>query len=122
MTDADRQELADLERQGWDALSADGAAGPFYDDLLDDEVLFLLPGGMVMDDRSAVVEAMSGAPWASFELDDVRVVPLGDDAAVVGYGALARREGADPYSALMSSTYVRRAGRWRLAVHQQTPR
>ena len=38
------------------------------------------------------------------------------------YGVVAQRDGAEEYSALIASTYVRRDEGWRLAVHQQTPR
>jgi hypothetical protein len=39
----------------------------------------------------------------------------------VTYRASATRAGEPPYRALMSSVYVRVDGRWRLALHQQTP-
>ncbi len=88
----DVDELTDLERPGWEALSTEGAAGPFYDEVLVDEPLMLLPGGMVLDDRQVIVDSMSGAPWESYDLEEpLRVVPLGKDAAVVGYGATATR-------------------------------
>ncbi len=120
MTDAD--ELIALEIDGWRALSTGGAAATaFYDRVLDDAVVMLLPGGMRLADRDAILQSMSGAPWTTFELDDPQVVALGDDGAVVVYGVDAVRDGA-PYSALVSSAYVRRDGAWRLASHQQTPR
>jgi hypothetical protein len=65
---------------------------------------------------------MGGAPWASYRLEEPQVHALGENAAVVTYGVVAQREGSPPYSALISSTYVRRDARWRLAFHQQTPR
>ena len=80
------------------------------------------PAGWSCATGRQIVDSMSGAAWSSFELEDLEVRALGDDAATVTYGAVAEREGADPYSALMASTYVRRDDRWRLAVHQQTPR
>ena len=114
-------ELLDLEREGWDALSTDGeAASAFYDRVLAEDVLMLLPGGMVIDDRDTVVESMKGAAWESYDLDDEHVVPLGEDSAVIGYRATAVRDG-EPYTALFNSTYVREGGDWKLAVHQQTP-
>ncbi len=115
-------ELADLERRGWEALCTAGAGGPFYEEVLDEEPVMLLPGGMLVTDRAAIVEAMSGPPWSSFSLEDVAVHLLGDDVAVVTYGVVAQRGEEPPYSALMASTYVRRPAGWRLAVHQQTPR
>ncbi len=114
-------ELIELEQRGWRALSTEGEAAGFYDEVLDDEPLMLLPGGMVLDDRAQIVASMGGAPWDAYDLEELRVVELGDDAAVVAYGATARR-GETDVSSLFNSTYVRRAGGWRLAVHQQTPR
>ncbi len=114
------EELLALERAGWDALSTAGAAGPFYDDVLAAQVLMLLPGGMVIEDRAAVVDSMGGAPWDGYELSDERVLPLSDDSAVVAYRATARR-GDHTYRGLFASTYARQDGAWKLVVHQQTP-
>ncbi len=117
-----RDELIDLESEGWHALSAGGAAAAeFYGRVLDDTVVMLLPGGMRLDDRDAILESMSGAPWTSFALEDPQVLALGADSAVVAYGVVAVRDGAE-YSALVSSAYARRDGGWRLVFHQQTPR
>lgn len=82
----------------------------------------LLPGGMVIDDRVQVIDAMRGGPWASFELSDERVLDLGPSSAVVAYRATARR-GVDEYAALFTSTYVCEGDGdgWQLALHQQTP-
>jgi Domain of unknown function (DUF4440) len=114
-------DVLDLERAGWEALSTPGAAGPFYERVLDDTVVFLLPGGLHMYDRVAVVDAMTGATWDWYRIDDAHVRPLGDDVAVVHYRAAAQRGEAPVFEALMASTYVRRPDGWRLAVHQQTP-
>jgi hypothetical protein len=76
-------DLLRLERAGWRALSTGGdAAGRFYGGVLAGEVLMLLPGGLVIDDRRQFVDAMSGAPWDAFELAEERVVELGDAVAV----------------------------------------
>jgi hypothetical protein len=116
-------EIIDLERRGWEALATDGqAATAFYEEVLDDDPVVLLPGGMVVKDRAAIVDSMSGAAWSRYDLEDLDARALGDGAATVTYGVVAEREGADPYSALIASTYVRRDGAWRLALHQQTPR
>ena len=110
-----------LERSGWDALATDGdAARSYYGEVLADEVVFLLPGGMVIDDRRTAVESMGGAPWTSYELVDERLLDLGSGCAMVTYRAEAVRAG-EPYRALVASTYVREADGWKLKVHQQTP-
>lgn len=114
-------ELIQIEHAAWDALSTSGeAATVFYEEFLAKDVLMLLPGGLVIDDRAQVIASMQGPPWESFEIAEERVLPLGDDTAVVAYRGIARRDGND-YNALFNSTYVREAGAWRLALHQQTP-
>ena len=114
-------ELTTLENEGWKALSSSGeAAAEFYGRVLDDEVVMLLPAGMKIDDRSKAIEMMSGQPWDWYRIEDSRVVSLTDDVATVLYTAAAQRGDADVYSAQMASTYVRRDGGWRLAIHVQT--
>jgi hypothetical protein len=115
------EELIELEEQGWRALSSTGEqAAELYEQVLDDPVLFLLPGGLVLDDRAAIVRAVSGQPWSSYELRDAQVLRPTPDIGIVGYRVAARR-GDAAYEALMSSTYVRRETGWKLAFHQQTP-
>ena len=59
-------------------------------------------------------------PWRGFALSDVRVVVDGD-VALIAYRAEAEREPGTSYTATMTSVYVRRAGGWRLLLHQQSP-
>lgn len=114
------QALIDLEHDGWKALSSGpDDARTFYDKVLSDDVLMLLPGGVVIDDRDEALRSMQGAPWTSFALSDERVLQLDAGAAVVAYRARATRDETS-YEALVNSTYVSRDGRWRLVVHQQT--
>jgi len=82
--------------------------------------LMVFPGFVL--DKAESIRAISGAPpWLSFELDDVRVIGATPEGATVVYHATAQRERGAPYRALMASVYVRREGRWRLVLHQQTP-
>lgn len=112
-------DLVALEREGWQAL-AEGRGGAYYRDNLADDALMAFSFGVL--GRGAAIEAMEQAPpWATFELVDPRVVELTDGSGVVVYRANAQRAGEEPYSAVISSTFVRRDGRWLLAFHQQTP-
>ncbi len=117
-------ELIELEEEGWRALSAgDGAAARFYGQVLDDNPVMVLPGGAVLDDRELIIRSMSGKPWSSYRLDEgivARMVTA--ESGIVVYGVTAIRAGSPPYSALMSSVYVRRPAGWKLVLHQQTPR
>jgi hypothetical protein len=113
-------DVLELERRGWKALSTPGAAGGFYGRVLADDVRFLLPGGVLVDDRQAIVESMAGPPWSSYELSSERVHHLGDGSRAVTYRGAAIRDGVG-YEALFSSTYVATPDGWRLVLHQQTP-
>jgi hypothetical protein len=114
-------ELRKLETAGWQALSEDGsAARRFYDEVLDEAVVMLLPGGLVITDRDAALESMSGTPWEDSSLDELRVDNPTPDTGLVTYRAEARRGSLD-YVALIASLYARRPDGWRLVFHQQTP-
>jgi hypothetical protein len=113
------EDLIALEREGWEALTA-GRGAEYYREHLAAEALMAFPFGVM--DREAAIAAMEAAPpWERFEISDPRVVALGDAAGVVVYSVVARRPGEAPYSAVISSTFVRERGAWRLAFHQQSP-
>jgi hypothetical protein len=124
MATTTEHELIDLETRSWEVLAVGGEeCAAYYDDVLDDDPVILMPGGFSLDDRDTIVESMSGPPWLEYRLEEMRVTELSPDAAVVTYGAVARRDAdGEPYSAFMNSTYARRDDGWKLAVHQQTPR
>jgi Domain of unknown function (DUF4440) len=115
-------QLIELERRAWTALSSSGEdARAFYDAVLAPEVLMLFPGGLVIDDRATVVASMLQADWSRFRLLDERVVVLSSTSAVLAYRVVATRGDGSPYEALLSSTYRKIDSSWRLVMHQQTP-
>jgi len=115
-------ELVDLERAGWDSL-CDGTGSDFYGKLMTDEALMVLANGEIMTRDDVVTALRDAPPWASYDLDDVRIVPLGADAAALVYVGTGHRDGASaPFVGAMSSVYVRLDGSWRLALYQQTRR
>jgi hypothetical protein len=84
----DHGEVLELERAGWAALSTGGeAAVRFYREVLSEEPRFVLPGGLLLDDRDAIIRSMGGPPWDHHALHDERVVPLGAGAVAVIYRA-----------------------------------
>lgn len=95
----------------------------FYGDLMTEDALMVLVNGQVMD-RETVVRSLGQAPpWRTYELSDVRLINVDPDSAALVYVASAYRESHGvAFVALMSSVYVRRDGRWRLALYQQTQR
>ena len=113
--------LLGLERRGWEALATSGeAAVAHFDRVLAPSVLFVLPGDLIIVDRDAALRSMAGPPWDEVDLAEERILGLGDGSAVVAYRARAWR-GAEPYEALVTSTYRRLDDGWRLTAHQQTP-
>lgn len=115
------QELIDLEVQGWRALATEGDAGRnFYASVLREDAVMLFPGGMRIEGRERILQSLGAQPWETYELKDLNVLALTEDAAAVIYKATARRKGSEPYTALICSTYVR-AATWQLVVHQQSP-
>ncbi len=114
-------ELIELEEQGWRALATEGDAGrKFYEAVLREDAVMLFPGGMRIEGRARILESLGAQPWQSFRLENPQVIQLAEDTAVIVYKVTAQRKGSAPYTALISSTYVRNQ-RWQLVVHQQTP-
>ena len=63
---------------GAGVLSASGtAATEFYRQVLDDNAVLILPGGLALDDRETIIQSMSGEPWSAYRLQDIRVLKLG---------------------------------------------
>jgi hypothetical protein len=117
----DAQPLIDLERAGWEAL-CDGTAGRFYDEVMTADARMILANGQVMS-RDQVVAALTAAPtWESFAMDDLQIVPVGDESAALVYvGRAVRAADTPPFVAAMASVYVREGAAWKLALYQQTP-
>ena len=114
-------ELIELERQGWKALSTEGDAGrEFYSSVLREDAVMLLPGGIFINGRENILQSFGSQPWDTFEIENPKVVSLTSNARTLAYRVTAHREGNQPYVAQVSSTYVRDHS-WKLVVHQQTP-
>jgi uncharacterized protein (TIGR02246 family) len=115
----DDEALLALEERAWRA-SGDRA---WYEDYLADDVVMLFPSPAELMERDEILDAVEGArPWATVEIEDRHVLRLDTGAVALAYRATAAREGDEaPYMTAATSIYVERDGRWRLALHQQTP-
>ena len=115
------RELLDLEHQGWQSL-CNSTGSDFYGQLMAGDGVMVLANGQVFS-RQDVIDSLSEAPpWRSYEIDDERLIPLGDSAAVLVYRGTAYRDDPSPaFVALMASVYIRRGAGWALASYQQTP-
>jgi hypothetical protein len=109
--------LFDLEEKFW-------TEGPsFYENRLAYTALMVFPepAGVLLKDEIAPSLA-DKSRWAQVELEEHRLLELGEQAALITYKATAARaDGGEPYRARASSVYVRDGAAWKLAFHQQTP-
>ena len=111
--------LHELEEQGWQALSSPDPV-KFCEEWLADDAVLIVPGMVI--DRATFLKALADEqPWAGHHIEQPRAVELTDDSAALVYRVTAQRDGQPEFVALMTSVYVKRAGRWQLVVHQQTP-
>ena len=114
-------ELLRIEHDGWRSL-CDGTGADFYGRVMTPDAVMVLADGRVRDRAEVVASLRDAPPWARYVIDEERLVPLGDDAAVLVYrGQGWREEGAPPFTGLMTSVYVRRGDDVALASYQQTP-
>jgi len=100
--------------------SPGGDNADFWVENFSDEGVIALPIGL-MGKKKVVQSQKKARPWSDFAIKDATVVDLGDDVASITYQATARRDDESDYSAMVTSVYARRNGKWQLMVHQQTP-
>lgn len=109
------EEIVELERALWlegaerfRACMAEGCV-----------MVFPEPVGILRGDD--ILAGLEGVPrWSDLALAGLVATTAGD-TAILAYRAEARRGDGPPYRALCSSTWIRRAGAWRILAHQQTP-
>ena len=107
-------ELWREEREFWLAGVAEAARK------LDGSCLMAFRPTGIMD-RTAVIAALQSAPrWQEVTMAERASIET-DEVCVLAYRATARRAGAETYRALCTTTWIRRAGDWRILQHQQTP-
>lgn len=108
--------LLDLERRFWTG-DAD-----FYRRHLDDSCLVAFTGMASVMSREAVAGTVKdGERWREVTLEPKGMVEPAAGVAILTYRAAATRATGEPYAAIVSSGYVRRANAWRLTFHHQTP-
>ena len=111
--------LFEMEEQGWQALSSPDPVS-FCEEWLADDAMLIVPGMVI--DRTTFLKALSTEqPWADHHIEEPKAIELTDESAALLYRVTARRDGQPEFVALITSVYVKRADRWQLVIHQQTP-
>ena len=117
------KELLDLENQYWEAMKEKDVDAAMR--LTDEECIVTGAQGVGRIDRQTLSQMLKNAPYTlhSFELKDANVRQIGDDVAIVAYkvheeltveGKRVSLDAAD------ASTWVRRGGEWRCALHTES--
>jgi hypothetical protein len=107
--------LWELEQQFW------LGGVEVYRQHLADNSLMVFPG-MVLTKPQTVESIASGPRWTSVSFTEQRLVQLTPGTVALIYRASSARGPEEaPYSALVSSVYVKQDDDWRLALHQQSP-
>jgi uncharacterized protein (TIGR02246 family) len=117
------KELLDLEKQYWQAMKDKDVDAAMR--LTDEECIVAGSQGVARISRQGLSDMLNDAPYTlhSFELKDEEVCQLQDDVAILAYkvheeltvdGKPVKLDAAD------ASTWVRRDGRWRCALHTES--
>ena len=119
-----KDELLGLEKRYWQALKDKDIDAAL--DLTDDPCIVTGAQGVASINRDRFRDLMQSA---TYKIDDVYISPdvqvrlLGDDTAVLAY-TVHERVTVDGKSLTMdaadASTWVRRGGRWRCALHTES--
>ena len=113
------EELFEIEKGFW--LSGE----EHFLEHLSSECLLAFPQmgemhGVFPRERVAATAKMANR-WRDLRLANRHLLKAGEDVAIISYKAEVTRADGQPYSALVSSAYVRQADGWKLTFHQHAP-
>lgn len=111
----------ELELRQWQAWTSGG--GPsFYAEVMADDAVFAVPSPHATLTRQVALNAVATAPMIeTYQILEFHERELGADAHLVFYEMYQKRVGLAGIYAAISTIYVKRADRWLMQYHQQTP-
>jgi hypothetical protein len=110
------EDLVELERGFWNATGDP----EYYREHMADEGLAVFSIGVMGKDAAIASTSNAGmSEWTDIEISEPRLLELTPESAALVYQGSAKRDG-EPYSANSASVYVKRNGRWQMALHQQS--
>jgi len=117
------KELLDLEKQYWQALKEKDVDTAMK--LTDEECLVTGAQGIELLSRQQLSDLLKNAPYEmhSFELKDAQAVQVRDDVAILAYSVhenLTVEGKPVKLDATDASTWVRRDGGWKCALHTES--
>ncbi len=116
--DSIEKEVVEAERHFWDHSSEPG----YFDEVMTENALSVIEPMGFIDKESAVRMSHEAAPWRDVRMEDVHTIRLTEDCVALAYHGSARREGdQEEYNVSISSVYVRKHGKWKLALTNHQP-
>lgn len=109
-------ELFELEQGFW------GGGEDYFREHTDRQCLLAFTGMTGVQPREGVAaSARDPQRWRDLKMARKGFLQAADDVVFLSYEASATRANGEPYRALVSTGYVRRADGWKMAFHGQTP-
>lgn len=122
-TSMTKEELLDLERQYWQALKDKDAETAIR--LTDDQCILTGAQGVGRIERKALAAMVQDTSYTldRFELTKAEVRTIGDDVAIIAYQVheeLTVDGKPVSFDAADASTWIRRDGSWKCALHTES--
>lgn len=109
-------EIIALEKRFW--TEADD--GRYFAERFADDGITVLSMGFV--DKEKALGMVAEEPWQDVEIRDVAIHELTPDVVTLAYHGQGRHAGdEEPYRATIASTWIKRDGRWQLAMTAHQP-
>lgn len=113
---ASKKELLEIEKGFWTLGET------YFKANADKECLVAFPDmAGTMSNLDLAATAKNTDRWRDLTMDVKGMVEPGSDVVMLTYEARATRENGEPYAALVSTGYVRRANGWKMMFHAHTP-
>lgn len=92
----------------------------FEENVADDGISVIEPMGFI--EKRQAVQMAADKPWKDVEMRDVQVRQVTPDCVILAYHGQGRHDGDEkPFQGSIASTYVKRDGRWQLAMTAHQP-
>ena len=110
-----QHDLTEIERGFWTG------GKDYYLQHVDRDCLLAFKDMAGVHGREEIAEMTGQNRWKAIEIEDKGFVAPTPDTAILTYEAHGTRASGETYDALVSTSYVRRDGEWKMSFHQQTP-
>lgn len=110
-----QHDLVEIEKGFWTGGS------DYYLQHVDRDCLLAFKDMAGVHNRDEIAKMTVGNRWKSIDITNKGFITPTPDTAVLTYEAHGVRANGEAYNALVSTSYVKRDGDWKMAFHQQTP-